>query len=283
MVDTINGEMLSSKGGNNLEDAQQMRPWARHAKMRIVCASEVKTGRPLDGNVLKKISGDDRVQFRLMGQNEETTELEFNLELFANELPDIEPKFDEATSLRAEVYPYEKQYVDNPEPGNDKQLQKIDPHVLKAEFKTAKFKQHFLAVFVVEYRRTQLLRLSGFRRKVPRVMIEAKAKCAPSTRPLIDAILEAFKITGDPDDFVPDDVIRADVLSLHNIKNMTPVRDALAAHKKKHNLLNLNVETQKRINSRATRGIRGIITMREHDLRAEAEDESERPEKRMKF
>jgi hypothetical protein len=283
MVDTINGEMLSSKCGNNLEDAQQMRPFARHAKRRIVCASEVKTGRPLDGNVLKKISGDDRVQYRLMGQNEETTELEFNLELFANDLPDIEPKFDEATSLRVEVYPYEKQYVDNPEPGNDKQLQKIDPHVLKAEFKTVKFKQTFIMVFVVEYLRTQLLRAAGFQRKVPLAMIEAKAKSAPSTRPLIDAFLEVYKITDDPEDFVPDECMKSELLTPHNLKKMTPIRDALNVHKKKHNIVNLNVDAQKRVNGRNHRGIRGIITMREHDARTEAKDESDRPEKRMRF
>jgi hypothetical protein len=214
------------------------------------------------------------VQFRLMGQNEETVDLEYCVEFFANDLPDIEPAFDEATSLRVEVYPYEKKYVDNPAPDNDRELQRTDPHVLKTEINTARFKQHFIMVLVVEYRRTQLLRAAGFQRKVPAAMLEAKARYSPSSRPLVDVFMEKYHITDDPDDFVPDSDINYAVGT--SIK-MTDLHDAIAEYAKKHGLTNLKKKQKMHGSSvrKNTRGVVGIITIEEYYETHPDEDEDD--------
>ena len=144
---------------------------------------------------------------------------------------------------------------------------------LKAEFKTTKFKQTFIMVFAVEYCRTQLLRAAGFQRKVPPIMIAAKAREAPSTKPLIEVFLEEYHVTDDPEDFIPDDVIKMDFSASQNI-NIPAIRTVLDEYKEKKNLVHLNAYKQKRVNGRVTRGIAGIITMDEHEKRTPCEDEA---------
>jgi phage/plasmid-associated DNA primase len=193
--DTFNAQNLVYNINSSQDEGQKMR-WAmilRHK--RIIFASEIGANDVIDGNQIKKLTGDESVTGRLHCGNETSFLPHFMMFGFFNDLKAIAP-MDAAVNRRLLIFNYTKTYVENPI--HDFELQADDN--IKHEIYTKECKEAILWILLNDYLEyTQLSR----RLEIPEEILKSKEVWFPTNDTnIIQAFENNFQITDNVNDYI---------------------------------------------------------------------------------
>ena len=202
---TFNCESLVLKqyGG---DEAQRLRWALLHRYKRVILSNEVsrndtekKTSIVLDGNLIKKLSGNDVMCARVHCGSELEFKPHYMMVILCNDVPTITP-FDDALDGRERVLEYKKRFV--LEPKNEFELS-LDPN-LKRELETDLFKECFILMLILEH--AEYLN-SGSVDIEPVEVIKAKREWSVQDGTPLEKFLERFEFTNSDLDYVETAII----------------------------------------------------------------------------
>jgi phage/plasmid-associated DNA primase len=182
---------------NSNDEAQKLRWVYLLRNKRVIISNEITNNKPLNGNLIKKISsGGDSLQARVHGGLETDFIPQFLTIVLANDIPEIKP-YDDAVQNRVRVYSYTKSFVD--EPANEFELRK-DPN-LEKEMETKQFQRCFIGLLVQSYLTFQQ---NGRVENEPQEVMVAKTNWMGSNEDnnIMNKFQQQFEITNSPEDYV---------------------------------------------------------------------------------
>lgn len=201
---TWNGVNICYKPNSSQDEAQKLRWMYLLRTKRIIVSNELQVGgMGIDGNMIKKLSngGYDDIVAREHGGNETAFKVGFLPILFAQDLDRIRP-MDDAVMTRLRAINYQKVYVD--EPSNVLEL-KID-RGLEQEMMTDQFRMNFLQLLFQTYKNW----IDGGRDETePECVRVAIKEVVGVESNIIDAFLNDFEVSDNPDDFIKSSDIEA--------------------------------------------------------------------------
>jgi len=221
---------------------------------RIVISNEMKSTVPIDANIIKKMSngGHDPIIGRIHHGNETSFKFGGLALLFAQDLPKIIP-IDDAVSSRVRAIPYSKVYVD--EPSNEYELKK-DVR-LDEEIQTPAFRMAFLQLMFQTYLEFH----QGGRMDIELDEIKQAVLDVVGTETnVMDAFLNQYEITNNPEDFIPSSSIQQWLTDTKKGVTITKLGMELQRYVKIHKFENVS-SSNKKVNKKVMKcwfGVREI-------------------------
>ena len=145
-VGEFNGNNLIKKKFESSDEAQKCRWLSLLQICRIIISNEI-ANQIADGNILKRMSGGDKIIARGHSGDETSFKPRWLPITFANDLNKISP-MDSAIQNRIKAIEYKKIYVENP--SNDLEL-KIDTDFITTEIYTPQFKMALMTLLMRAY------------------------------------------------------------------------------------------------------------------------------------
>ena len=149
--------------------------------------------------------------------------------LFVNDMPNIKP-CDNAVIMRCKVIPFQKSFLTNPDPKNNKQA-KSDTSI-KIKFSTDEYKNSLLFLMIDTYK-TLITHEKEFGGSIDTPNIinsEIKKWMINDNNNFFDKINEAFEITNNPSDITPTNKIIEYIINNSNI-NMSVTKIGIEINK----------------------------------------------------
>jgi len=162
------------------------------AKTLILTSSETDKGDTFNLDILKKLSGNDKITYRGLNRPIKETVAPFTILFAVNHLPKL-PEDDRAIWRRIRVIQFKSQFVDNPDCNDPNQFKKNE-HLSNSLFQ---WRHAFLWLLIKWHQRFRAEGLPD----IPQVL-EATQQYQTNQDPIKAWLLEKLEITGDRDDYV---------------------------------------------------------------------------------
>ena len=242
-VGDFNGNNLRAKKMESNDEASALRWVGLLKNKRIIISQELGMGSKINGEILKKLTGGDRLVARDLYQAEKAFNFNGMLMVYCNDAPQIVP-YDKAVANRVRVLPYEFGFTDNPSGMFEKQRDEK----LETEVRTSAFKCALVTVLLDSYTAETIAD------DIPCTIESAKDQFESETGNIIETIAGSFEISGDARDFLPS----RNIAGLFS-KEISPKKVSIEINKYCTSKGIENVKsTVKKVCGKSTRGWSGI-------------------------
>lgn len=150
-VGSFNGNNLLVKKFENADEAQALR-WVKLLKnCRIIISQELGSFANINGETLKKLTGNDNIIARGHGQNEASFKFNSLIMSYTNDAPIITP-FDNAVQNRVRLLPYQFAFKESPKGMFQRKLNTN----LDAEAETDAFANAFITLLIQSFQKERI-------------------------------------------------------------------------------------------------------------------------------
>ena len=237
-IDEFDANNLLYNPNNGQDEAKKLAWLTDIIGVRICFSNEIRiqkkgnsnTQKSIDGCLFKSLSsGSDKMKIRTNGKDQNDFVNRSTMYLFVNDMPNIKP-CDNAVIMRCKVIPFQKSFLTNPDPKNNKQA-KSDTSI-KIKFSTDEYKNSLLFLMIDTYK-TLITHEKEFGGSIDTPNIinsEIKKWMINDNNNFFDKINEAFEITNNPSDITPTNKIIEYIINNSNI-NMSVTKIGIEINK----------------------------------------------------
>jgi hypothetical protein len=237
-IDEFDANNLLHNPNNSQDEAKKLAWLTDIIGIRICFSNEIRIQKDgsshkqksICGCLLKTLSsGSDKMKIRTNGKDQYDFVNRASMYLFVNDMPNINP-CDNAVIMRCKVTPFQKSFINNPDPNNNKQA-KSDPSI-KIKFSTDEYKNSLFFLMTDTYKilAQNEKELGGYINTPDIVDLEIKKWMINDNTNFIDKINEAFEITNNPNDFTPTNKIIEYIINNSNL-NMSVTKIGIEINK----------------------------------------------------